>query len=129
MNRKTITLAAVLAAGIGAGSVTDAEAATWRSCPGSYAVTQVPRVGMYMESGNLRVRSPMNCASGRYALRTVRARFRTRRYLPERFSDGYVSWYGWIVSGRLNAPRGATVQYAENTSHTSFRFHAHIYSD
>jgi hypothetical protein len=107
-----------------------ADAATWRTCSYRPRTTQwFPNgnaAGVYMRTSRLRVRAPMNCASGRYAMRKVRRQFRRKGYLPRTFFDGYVRWWGRQVGGvRWNG----TAQYHENDSDTAFRFRFHIYSD
>jgi hypothetical protein len=107
-------------------SPTVAEARSWKACSSSARTTEWTGHGVYLRTSSLRVRSPMNCASGRYALSRARRFFRRRAVLPRVFYDGYVVWFGkQIGGGRWNG----TAQYSENTSNTRFRFRFKVWSD
>jgi hypothetical protein len=97
----------------------EADAATWRSCSVSSATVRQLQTDWYAVFSNLRARSPMNCASARYAVSHVRGAFRRPGGgIPRTFDDGYVTWHGRRIS---TSRSGFTVQYTEYDSGTAFR--------
>ena len=126
MKRLSVAIAAALC--LTAPSAAEAHAASWKSCPGPAATAQWGHEGVYLTTSNLRVRAPMNCASGRYALKVARRKFSrsNNARLPSVYNDGYVLWLGHVRRGSTWNMDG---QYDEYESGTAFRFHARWLSD
>jgi hypothetical protein len=86
---------------------------------------------MYMRTSGHKVRSPMNCASGRYALGVMRRKWQhtpDSGAPPSAYYDGYVLWQGRLVR-YLNPCCGGLVRYHENSSDTDFQARVQIWSD
>jgi opacity protein-like surface antigen len=96
----------------------------WHSC--SAQTRSVSGWEYYGRFSGLQARSPMNCASARYAYNFAFGIAR-RSGLPRSFNDGYVRWYRQISNVRGPSGGGcgtwrSTVTYREYTSGTAFRF-------
>jgi hypothetical protein len=130
-----ITGIAVVAAAFFGTAAMPASAASahsnWHSCSGGRGTAEHDVHGMYLRTSALKVRSPMNCASGRYALKTMRRKW---KHAPDAGSppwgyyDGYVSWHGRLVRW-LNPCCAGLVRYHEYTSGTAFQATVQIWSD
>jgi hypothetical protein len=118
--KRTITVGAIAALLVTAAPA-DAHAAGWHTCPGVNKIT-TSWSGLHLWTAHLRVRSPMNCASARYALSQARRRWlRDGEHLPRGYYDGYVTWHG-------RATLSGVATYHEHTSGTAFRFRFDIWS-
>ena len=96
----------------------------WHSCAAQTRSTSGWEY--YARISGLQARSPMNCASARYAYNHAFGITRQAR-LPRSFNDGYVRWYRQIsnVRGPMSDGCGtwrSTVTYREYASGTAFRF-------
>jgi opacity protein-like surface antigen len=95
----------------------------WHSC--SAQTRSTSGWEYYARFSGLQARSPMNCASARYAYNFAVGIARRSR-LPLTFNDGYVRWHRQIRN--LSGPNDgcgtwrSIVTYREYTSGTAFRF-------
>ena len=120
--KKLLTIGAAAVALLVAAATASAHTG-WHSC--SAQTRSTSGWEYYARFSGLQARSPMNCASARYAYNLAFGVTRHSR-LPRSFSDGYVRWHRQISNVR--GPSGgcgtwhSTVTYREYTSGTAFRF-------
>jgi hypothetical protein len=124
MKTKMVIAAAAMAVAIPAVGAGTAQASGWKSC--SAPVRTISDYEYYARYSGLEARSPMNCASARYAYAHAFGLARRSWQRAAVFSDGYVTWHRRVR--RLSGPNGgcgtwrSVVTYTEYTSGTAFRF-------